>query len=255
MFYKILIKEGYKMGKRFAENTILIASSSKVLVSRIEYVMNLAGFKKCYFAEDGEDILEIAKNNRIDIFLMETKLKNKNGFQVMEELLEYNPKSKIILMGSDEKKLIKNYSIVKGAKYYLLKPFEEMEVIIIIDEVLNSGLRMEISSEDYEALVNTTISMDDFTKHETKDSLEEYIKNIGEIMLVLKDSLDNLGIYDMLRDNIDSVLEHELSEGTRENLTILRENIVMLEDGVVEYDNQFFESCIYLLNDIRKGLR
>ena len=97
-------------------------------------------------------------------------------------------------------------------------------------------------NEDYEAINSQTLNIDDFTKYETEDCLEEYIKNIGEILLVLKDSLDNLGIYDMLRDNIDSVLSNEISDNTIENLTILRENIDMLEDGNLDYDEAFLKA-------------
>ncbi|KYC52567.1 MAG: acetoacetate metabolism regulatory protein AtoC [Candidatus Methanofastidiosum methylothiophilum] len=84
-----------------------------------------------FTASDGEEAVELYKQNRPDIVLMDLKLPKKSGIDATKDILKIDPKAKIIAItayGST----IGSKALEAGAKEVLRKPvrFNELKDII-----------------------------------------------------------------------------------------------------------------------------
>ena len=84
-------------------------------------------------AETGEEALEIFKNNKIDVVLLDLMLPGIDGFQVCQELRSQSLSVGIIILTARSQEDDKIKGLVQGADDYLTKPFSmaELEARII----------------------------------------------------------------------------------------------------------------------------
>ncbi len=92
--------------------------------------------------------VKIAKNKIIDLALVDFKLANKNGIELMEELHQIDPEMPIIILTAYG--TIKNavQAIKKGAYNYLTKPFDDQELLLQI----KNGLEKRSLSKEVKRL-------------------------------------------------------------------------------------------------------
>ena len=93
-------------------------------------ILNHIGFESIAVS-DGEEAVELYKQNKPDIVLMDLKLPKKSGIDATKDILKIDPKAKIIAItayGST----IGSKAIEAGAKEVLRKPvrFNELKDII-----------------------------------------------------------------------------------------------------------------------------
>ena len=90
-------------------------------------------------AIDGEKGVELFKETKPDVVLLDIVLPGKQGDEILEDILKINPDAKIIMVSSlaTENKILK--CLRKGAKNFVPKPFEKQELINAIEEVTKTG--------------------------------------------------------------------------------------------------------------------
>ncbi len=79
-------------------------------------------------ADTGEGALEIFKNNKIDIVLLDLMLPGMDGFQVCQELRNLSLSVGIIILTARSQEEDKIKGLVQGADDYLSKPFSMAEL-------------------------------------------------------------------------------------------------------------------------------
>lgn len=80
---------------------------------------------------------EYTKSNP-DIVLLDMAMPKKDGLAVLKEIMEHNPKAKIIMISaSDNQETVKD-CIGAGVSAYILKPFNFQDVLNIINQVSKS---------------------------------------------------------------------------------------------------------------------
>jgi len=87
----------------------------------------------------GEAGIEYIKNNLVDLVLLDIRLPNKNGFQVLKEIKEIDPDVLIVMMTAypDIEPAIR--AMKMGAHDYLTKPFQDVsEVRLIVQKALET---------------------------------------------------------------------------------------------------------------------
>ena len=95
-----------------------------------EYPINIMAL-----AKDGKDGVRafLDHQDTIDIILMDFRMPRMNGIEAMREILDINPKAKIIFLSADE--TIKRQALRMGARSFLSKPCSIKELISLIQEV------------------------------------------------------------------------------------------------------------------------
>jgi twitching motility two-component system response regulator PilH len=89
-------------------------------------------------AEDGEEALEKALNERPDLIMLDIILPKKNGFQVCRQL-KTSPDTegiKILMVSSKSQDSDRFWGLKQGADGYLTKPFDEDELLSNIQQFL-----------------------------------------------------------------------------------------------------------------------
>lgn len=89
--------------------------------------------------DSGPDVLEMAKNLRPDVILMDILLGDRDGFWVLESLQKENLNCVCIMISAiDSDKLVRK-AITLGAEYYMAKPIQGELLLERIHQLLDHG--------------------------------------------------------------------------------------------------------------------
>lgn len=80
-------------------------------------------------AESGEKAIEIIKNHKIDVMILDLMLPNMDGFEVCIKTRETNENMTIIMLTAKGEDLDKVMGLDLGADDYMIKPFNPMELL------------------------------------------------------------------------------------------------------------------------------
>lgn len=88
-----------------------------------------------YEASSGEDALEVFKNNKIDLVIMDLGLPKMNGIETTQAIHAINPDAKIIILTShnDEKEVLN--SLKAGANAYCSKEINLQRLVQVVQSV------------------------------------------------------------------------------------------------------------------------
>lgn len=113
---------------------VLLVEDEEAILMGLKYCLEQEGFI-CYTATCGEEAIDIAKRETLDLTLLDLNLPDMNGFQVMEMLKKIQDFPIIFLTAN-----LEEVSIVKGidmgADDYVTKPFKTRELISRMKAVL-----------------------------------------------------------------------------------------------------------------------
>ncbi len=102
-------------------------------------------------AETGEQALEIVKNNKIDIAVLDVMLPGIDGFEVCKRIRDTNKYMGIIMLTAKSQEADKIAGLINGADDYMVKPFSPKELVARIDSLYRRvNLLKEDNSEKYE---------------------------------------------------------------------------------------------------------
>ncbi|MBQ8038491.1 MAG: response regulator, partial [Lachnospiraceae bacterium] len=104
------------MGKK-----VLVVDDEKLIVKGIRFSLEQDGMEVTC-AYDGEEALQLAKENTFDIILLDVMLPKINGFEVCQQIREFSNVPIIMLTakGDDMDKIL---GLDYGADDYMTKPF------------------------------------------------------------------------------------------------------------------------------------
>lgn len=109
----------------------------------ISFLNKYDDFEVVAEAEDGEMALQMAKENKVDVFFVDINMPFLNGFQFIEALQEFAPEALIIIITGYDSFEYAREALRLGAFEYLLKPimedaFEEM-IKNVREKLINTG--------------------------------------------------------------------------------------------------------------------
>lgn len=105
---------------------LLVVDDENDLRNTLSEFLELEDYK-VFQASDGDEGLEIYKNEKIDVVISDIKMPRKSGIELLEDLKKLDPNSKVLLI-SGYTEISRDDLIKKGALGFLDKPidFEEM---------------------------------------------------------------------------------------------------------------------------------
>lgn len=122
-----------RAGKKilFVDDEIQILKSLNRLFMDTEYEIFTAG--------SGEEALEILANETIDLVITDMRMPVMDGFQLLQKIKELYPNVlKIILSGYSEKNTILDALQKNLAKLYILKPWDNDKLILLVDQIFET---------------------------------------------------------------------------------------------------------------------
>lgn len=90
-------------------------------------------------AENGEEAVLLYQELQPDLVIMDITMPVKNGIEALKDMIQLNPKVKVIMCTAMRQKRIVVEAIEAGAKDFIVKPFEETKVVEAIRHVLGNA--------------------------------------------------------------------------------------------------------------------
>lgn len=179
------------MGKR-----VLVVDDEKLIVKGIRFSLLQDGLEvDC--AYDGEEALELARNNEYDLVLLDVMLPKLDGFEVCQQIREFSDMPIVMLTakGDDMDKIL---GLEYGADDYITKPFNILEVKARIKAIMRRASKKEEKKIDEGNVI---------IKHDMKidrESRRVFIED-KEINLTAKE----FDLLEILATNPDKVYSRE----------------------------------------------
>ncbi|KFN51683.1 chemotaxis protein CheY [Arenimonas malthae CC-JY-1] len=119
---------------------ILIVDDSPSQLMGMKRIVEKLGHE-ALTAEDGAAGVEMAKANVPDLILMDVVMPNLNGFQATRAISKEAATAHIpiVLVTTKDQETDKVWGMRQGAKAYITKPFNESQLIEVINSLLAGG--------------------------------------------------------------------------------------------------------------------
>ena len=137
---------------------VLVVDDEKLIVKGIKFSLEQDEMEVTA-AYDGEEGLELAKNNDFDIILLDVMLPGLSGFEVCQAIREFSDVPIIMLTakGDDMDKIL---GLEYGADDYITKPFNILEVKARIKAICRRNNKKSSESEESKTLVEGDMTID-----------------------------------------------------------------------------------------------
>jgi len=118
--------------------TVVIADDSLIMRSSLKKILTKAGYKVIGEVENGLQAIEAYRRLQPDIMTMDINMPMMNGIEASERIVaEYYGARIVIISAVDEREKVLQ-ALEKGARHYLIKPFNEQAVLGVIRVVLGN---------------------------------------------------------------------------------------------------------------------
>lgn len=130
---------------------IVIVDDQAVNVRLLEKILAAGGFHSVTGITDSRQALDRIREERPDILLLDLQMPHVDGFEVMR-LLADDPETAhvpVLVLTADATTESKRRSLASGANDFIVKPFDSVEVLLRIDNLLQMGwLRRQLQDQN-----------------------------------------------------------------------------------------------------------
>jgi len=153
------------------QSNILIVDDVPVNVKLLKKILASAGYTNIFTTSDSREALPLYLNNDIDLLLLDIRMPHLTGFEVMELLKESTPTDylPIMVLTAELTHETRLQALSGGAKDFLTKPFERLETLQRIHNILEVHLlykRVSQQNEELEQKVKARTQQLEHSQHE-----------------------------------------------------------------------------------------
>ena len=114
---------------------ILVVDDEKTLVKGIKFNLENEGYQvEC--AYDGAAAVELARNEKFDLLILDVMMPELNGYQVAQQVRAKRCSTPILMLTARSDLEDRIAGLNAGADYYLTKPFDTRELLACINALL-----------------------------------------------------------------------------------------------------------------------
>ncbi len=119
---------------------LLIVDDHKMFRSGLRFILSdIPEIEIIGEAANGLELLEILKDNVVDIILMDINMPKMNGIEATSEALKIDPKLNIIVLSMHGEEAYYDQMIAAGVKGFLLKNSDVDELKLALHAIINGG--------------------------------------------------------------------------------------------------------------------
>lgn len=149
---------------------ILLCDDEEDIVNALEIYLNQPDY--CFYkAYDGQKALEIAREQELQLILMDVMMPRMDGLEAMNQIRQFS-NVPIILLTAKGEDIDKIQGLNAGADDYITKPFNPMEVCARVRSQLRRYLQLGSGSQQKGILKIGGIELDDVGKKVMLDGEE-----------------------------------------------------------------------------------
>ena len=170
---------------------ILVVDDDKEIVNAIDIYLKKEGYK-IYKAYNGEEALEVLKNEEIHLIILDVMMPKKDGLETLEEIRK-NRTIPVIMLSAKSEDYDKIEGLDLGADDYVTKPFSPLELIARVNSNIRRYTKFGALKENLNDNVYRTgeLLLNDETKKVIADGKE--IKLTATEFKILKFLIKNKG--------------------------------------------------------------
>ncbi len=150
------------------KNKILIVEDESSIRKFIKINLEREGFIVLE-AETGEQALEIARKENIDVVVLDIMLPGIDGFEVCRILREEYDEIGIIMLTAKSQDVDKIIGLQSGTDDYMVKPFNPLELVLRIKSLLR---RMDANNKDKDIIIDGPFKIDKYSRKFYKEDKE-----------------------------------------------------------------------------------
>lgn len=161
-----------------------------------------------YEASSGEDAVEIFKNNKIDLVIMDLGLPKMNGIETTQAIHMVNPDAKIIILTShgDEKEVLN--SLKAGANAYCSKEINLQRLVQVVQSVSEGAAWFDPSIAHIVLQATSTSKIDD---KDTNYKNYDLTSREAQILKLMTEGYSNMEIAQQLVISVNTTKAHVAS--------------------------------------------
>jgi DNA-binding NarL/FixJ family response regulator len=212
--------------------TILIADDHTLVRETWSFILNTdQRFKVIAESGSGEDAVELAKQLRPNIVIMDINLPGMNGIEATQLIRKYSPSSRILGVSLHTQPTYARKMIQKGAMGYVTKNSSREEMFKAIMEVQNG--RKYICEEIKNILSEQIISGDD----QPNNGLNSLSQREIEIIAFIKKGNSSKEIADALNISVKTVEVHRYNILKKLNLKNAAALVNFINNSQLDFEN------------------
>jgi putative two-component system response regulator len=137
--------------------TILIVDDQMTNIMLLESILKNAGYTHVHSTQDPTQVVSLFKELDPDLICLDIRMPELNGFQVMGQLKIIHKQRflPILVLTSEEDRETRLRALESGAKDFLPKPFDKLEVLMRIRNLLEASLLNKTVSQQKDILEET----------------------------------------------------------------------------------------------------
>src|SRR6185312_12187088 len=127
----------------FQHAKILIVDDEKVNIRLLEMILQNAGYMNVFGTTDSRETISLFQDIQPDIVLLDLTMPYMDGYVVMAQLLAKMTvvAVPILVLTADITTTARHRALKEGAKDFLTKPLDEIEVLLRINNLLENRFR------------------------------------------------------------------------------------------------------------------
>ena len=118
------------------DNKILVVDDAMFMRSIIRKILKEEGYTQIWEAHDGEKAMELFREIRPDLVLLDITMPGRSGLEVLEEMLGLVPGARIIMCSAVGQEMMIQKALTLGAVDFIVKPFKTDEFSRIVNRWL-----------------------------------------------------------------------------------------------------------------------
>ena len=137
--------------------TILIVDDQMTNILLLESILQNAGYTNIHSTQDPTEVVSFVKKLNPDLICLDIRMPQMNGFQIMGQLkiIQKDTYLPILVLTAEEDRETRLRALDSGGKDFLHKPFDKIEVIMRIRNLLETSLLNRALSLQKETLEET----------------------------------------------------------------------------------------------------
>ena len=117
---------------------ILIVDDSAFARNVLGSIIEKGGHEVVGRAADGESGLEMFKSLHPELVTLDFLMEGKNGEATLGEIIEHDPRAKVIMISGSGDHTVEKQALQTGAKDFVEKPFMQRDLLKAIDQVMGT---------------------------------------------------------------------------------------------------------------------
>lgn len=127
--------------RNYKDASILIVDDQEANIDLLEMFLDEESYTNYFSISDSRRVLETCKERDPDLILLDLHMPHLDGFEVMEQLRAYIPAHvylPILVLSADITPVAKQRALKSGARDFLTKPLDDVEVLLRIHNLLET---------------------------------------------------------------------------------------------------------------------